>query len=102
MKLGRTFAAAALLGAAALPLTAAVSWADEPNAVPAPQESKPAAEPEKADGRGQVSQRPVGTPETGGGPEESFGPAAFGGAAAVAALGGGAAVVLRRRRAGAN
>lgn len=125
MKLGRTVAAAALLGATALPLTAAVGWADEKPApvadeqqkypspvdqkTPAPEQSrpvepKPEATPEAVREKlGQVSERPVGAPETGGGPVESgFGPAAFGGAAALALAGGGAAVVLRRRRAGAN
>ncbi|MFB9570065.1 hypothetical protein ACFFRS_24140, partial [Saccharopolyspora hordei] len=107
MDVGRTLAAAALAGAAALPLTAAVSWSDAPDVAPAPErpaqepvaqpaetvpappearpvESRPAlpdvrpAEP-RTDGRGQVSQRPVGAPETGGGPEEAgFGPAWLG------------------------
>ncbi|MDA3645046.1 hypothetical protein LZ318_27660 [Saccharopolyspora indica] len=128
MKLGRTVAAAALLGATALPLTAAVGWADEPKTAPVAEEQKPVApapvdektpapeqsrpvEPPKEgatpeavrEKTAQVSERPVGAPETGGGPVESgFGPAALGGAAALAVAGGGAAVVLRRRRAGAN
>ncbi|MEV6233398.1 hypothetical protein AB0L88_36585 [Saccharopolyspora shandongensis] len=133
MKLGRTCAAAALLGAAALPLAAPVSWADGPGtapvreqqapeapraeqpresapveprqettpAAPVPRESTPAV-PKPATGD-QVRQRPVGAPETGGGPVESgFDPAVLGGAAAaVAVAGGGAALVLRRRRASA-
>ncbi|TDD42012.1 hypothetical protein [Saccharopolyspora elongata] len=132
MKLGRTCAAAALLGAAALPLAAPVSWADGPGTAPVreqqapdapraeqPKESAPAvpvpeatqavpkestpAVPKPATGD-QVRQRPVGAPETGGGPVESgFDPAVLGGAAAaVAVAGGGVALVLRRRRAGAN
>lgn len=127
MKLGRTCAAAALLGAAALPLVAPVSWADDAGAAPAPAQqrteppSTPGAQPaeptqvapEPTPGarpaaqspqEPQVRQRPVGAPETGGGPVESgFDPAVLGGAAAAVAIaGGGAAMVLRRRRAGAN
>ncbi|MEV0700974.1 hypothetical protein AB0I53_24100 [Saccharopolyspora sp. NPDC050389] len=134
MKLGRTCAAAALLGAAALPLAAPISWADEAGTAPVreqqapeatraeqpkestpaapvpeatrseqPKESTPAAPVPEVSGD-QVRQRPVGAPETGGGPVESgFDPAVLGGAAAaVAVVGGGAALVLRRRRAGAN
>ncbi|MGP4016965.1 hypothetical protein [Saccharopolyspora sp. 5N708] len=125
MKLGRTCAAAALLGAAALPLAAPISWADAqpPVSAPQPPEARPApVQPPTAEQpsarpappqqrplpterpRGQVSQRPVGAPETGGGPEESgINPVAVGGAAAaVIAAGAGAALVLRRRRANAN
>ncbi|MCI2418198.1 hypothetical protein MOQ72_12235 [Saccharopolyspora sp. K220] len=132
MKLGRTCAAAALLGAAALPLAAPISWADgtdaqppaaaqqpaPPETRPAPGETRPAppearpvpsqrpdvARPTAEPTRGQVSQRPVGAPQTGGGPEESgINPVAVGGAAAgVIAVGGGAALALRRRRAAAN
>ncbi|MGW3469184.1 hypothetical protein ACWDKQ_12115 [Saccharopolyspora sp. NPDC000995] len=129
MKLGRTCAAAALLGAAALPLVAPVSWADDAGAAPAvaQQRTEPRPEPtpgarpaeptqavaqstpgarpaEQSPQEPQVRQRPVGAPETGGGPVESgFDPAVLGGAAAAVAIaGGGVAMVLRRRRAGAN
>ncbi|WP_223838454.1 hypothetical protein [Saccharopolyspora pogona] len=131
MKLGRTCAAAALLGAAALPLVAPVSWADDPGAAPAVAQQRPESRPEPTSTPGarpaeptqavpqstpgarpaeqspqepQVRQRPVGAPETGGGPVESgFDAAVLGGAAAAVAIaGGGVAMVLRRRRAGAN
>lgn len=121
MKLARTCVAAALLGVATLPLTAAVSWADgqddapspavtepaeQPTAEPAPEErtQAPAATVAPSEAPGQVSQRPVGAPDTGGGPvERGIDPAALGGAAAVVVVaGGGTMLVLRRRRAGEN
>ncbi|NIJ14408.1 hypothetical protein FHU38_004809 [Saccharomonospora amisosensis] len=131
MKLGRACAAATLLGALTLPLTATVAWADgqgtgptssptqdqreapsreqtEPTATEAPaepsaavgepREAKPIAEPEQ---RGQVSERPVGAAETGGGPESDATPALLaGGLAVVAVAGGGTVLMLRRRRTG--
>jgi hypothetical protein len=122
MKLGRTCVAAALFGAAALPLAAPISWADAPGvAPPAPvaqpvqqteaplpppdappvEISKP--EPSRRVESGQVSQRPAGAPETGGGEAESgIDPVAVGGAAAALIAVGGGAVLMLRRRAGAN
>lgn len=133
MKLGRACAAATLLGALTLPLTATVAWADEqggtrptsaptqdqrespsrepvaeptateapadqPTAVGEPQEAKPTAKPEQ---RGQVSLRPVGAAETGGGPESDATPALLaGGLAVVAVAGVGTVLMLRRRRTG--
>ncbi|WP_156365216.1 Tat pathway signal sequence domain protein [Sciscionella sediminilitoris] len=130
MKLGRTCAAAALLGISALPLTAAISWADttpspRPGASsqPAEQQPKVAAQPdvpktsaapapaktrqEPAQSRQgarvekrQVTQRPAGAPDTGGGPAEWNATPVYlvGGAAAVAVAGVGTVLVLRRRQ----
>ncbi|MEU3269296.1 hypothetical protein ABZ639_00535 [Saccharomonospora sp. NPDC006951] len=133
MKLGRTCAAVAVLAATTLPLTAAVGWADESaqpsrpapteeaeeSARPVPTEppadaGAPTGEPtatraEQAPSEarpvpeGQVSQRPEGAPETGGGPGQGTAAAAIGGAAAVVAVaGGGTVLVLRRKRAGTH
>lgn len=130
MKLGRACAAATLLGALTLPLTATVALADgqgtgptsaptqdqreapsreqaEPTATEAPEEPSAAKEPQEADPtaqpeqQGQVSERPVGAAETGGGPESDATPALLaGGLAVVAVAGGGTVFMLRRRRTG--
>lgn len=124
MKLGRACAAGAVLWAVALPLTAGTALADQEPAPVAEQPSAadPTAAPADAappsavpDGRapatdtapprdGQVSVRPEGAPETGGGPEGTgIGLAVTGGTAAVVAVAaGGAMLVLRRRHAGAR
>ncbi|MFC4853005.1 hypothetical protein [Actinophytocola glycyrrhizae] len=124
MKLGRACAAGAVLWAVALPLTAGTALADQE---PAPVAEQPsAADPTAApadtappsalpDDPGpvtvsvpppdaQVSVRPEGAPETGGGPEETgIDLAVAGGTTAVVAVAaGGAVLLLRRRRAGAQ
>lgn len=126
MKIGRICAAAAVLGMLALPLTATVSWADtaaRENQRPGTNEEaqvserqRAAAEEQRArraeDGersadatdaaerRRQVSQRPAGAPDTGGGPAEWNATPAYaaGGTAAIAAAGAGTVLMLRRRR----
>ncbi|WP_243795084.1 hypothetical protein [Saccharopolyspora gloriosae] len=125
MKIGRTCAAAAVLGTLAVPLTATVSWADtaaredqRPGTNEEAQVSerqREAAEQQRAgraeDGeradttdaterRRQVSQQPAGAPDTGGAPAEWNATPAYaaGGTAAIAAAGAGTVLVLRRRR----
>lgn len=132
MKLGRTCAAAAMLGALALPMTAGVSSADTASerqqdessqraereaggtrasdATPEPGEAD-AAESRRAldeqrepaeQRRGQVDERPVGAPDTGGGPVEWDSTPAYvaGVSAAVVVAGVGTVLVVRRRHAG--
>ncbi|GAA1233312.1 hypothetical protein GCM10009676_15800 [Prauserella halophila] len=147
MKLGRTLAATAVLGALALPMTTAVGWADTaesstaepPRSAPAasepqerpteqapqerPSEQAPQERPSERpterkdldDGRQrqaedsprttvpmerQVTERPVGAPETGGDPAGWDATPVYVGGAVVAVVGAGTAVLLRRRGAG--
>lgn len=121
MKLGRAIAAGAVLWAVALPFTAGTALADdEPSAPvattpapPAPDQAAPPsavpeapreATPDDAPGDPQVTMRPEGAPETGGGPADSGADLLVaGGAASVAVVAaGGVVLALRRRRAGAN
>ncbi|GAA3362645.1 hypothetical protein [Saccharopolyspora gregorii] len=124
MRINRTCAAAAVLGALALPLTGTVGWADtaaQERDRPGTSEQEQVSARERAaaeqragqdaegrssaegtgaaESRRQVSQRPVGAPDTGGGPAGwTATPASLaGGAAAVVAAGGGAVLLLRRR-----